>query len=93
MNKRKIIKISFLISFIYVGFATISLLGLPHDSPLYWEYSIFGVFITFPVSLLSFGIMYSEAGHYILVLMVQFVMFLLFWYLVYRYMRKRYKIN
>jgi len=93
MNKRKIIKISFLISFIYVGFATISPLGLPHDSPLYWESSIFGVFITFPVSLLSFGIMYYEAGHYILVLMVQFVMFLLFWYLVYRYMRKRYKIN
>ena len=87
MNKKSATKISFLISFVYVGFATISILGLSLSSPIHWSLSHYGVLITFPVSIIGFGVAYTVADN-LLIIVTQFAMFLICWYLVYLYMKK-----
>jgi|GEM_PF-7104764 len=78
-GNRHFIKSSFWRSFLYVGLATISVLSLPHDSPLHGSWMFIGIVITLPVSFISFGIMYMEPSGYYLVLLVQFIHFLLLW--------------
>lgn len=74
---------SFLVSFLYVGFGTLSITGMYPDSPVYWEWSMLGFLITMPVSVIGFGIMYMEKN-YELTFLVQTGIFFLFWLIVYR---------
>jgi len=92
MGNRKPIYIkTFFISVLYVGLGTVSVLGMYPESPIYWEQSFIGFLITFPVSVLSFGIAYMESENYELVLLVQLGMFFLFWFILYRIMLRRQK--
>ena len=95
MNKAILYK-SALVSFLYVGFGTISILGMYPQSPIYWELSYLGFLVTLPVSVLGFGIIYMESENYSLVLSVQAGMFFLFWFLVYLILIRRHnkrKVN
>jgi hypothetical membrane protein len=87
MNGKKAKIKSFWISFFYVGIGTISLLGLYPDDFFYWEFSLVGVFLTLPISFISFGILYSESVGHELILIIQLVMFLLFWFFTYKIFR------
>jgi len=87
---KRIVRNSFLISISYVGVGTICALGLYPDSFFHSDFSLIGILITMPVSFLAFGIAYSESDSYLLILIVQFIVFLIFWYLIYRYMKKKY---
>ncbi len=95
MNKLKsnaLIK-SFFISFSYVGLGTISILSVyPHDF-----FSFFGnlrvlmLLLTLPVNFISFGIRFMDDERILLVLFIQFFVFLLFWLIVFKCLSKKIK--
>jgi len=89
INKKLLIRAA-LISFLYVGFSTYSLLGMSPQSPIFWEWSALGLLITMPVSFIGFGLMYGEWNPSLLIL-VQTGIFFLFWLIVYRVLLKRHK--
>ncbi len=80
---------SFLYSLIYVGIATISLLGIYPSSPLFFEWSYIAVLLTFPVSVLGFALSYAMGISYALILLLQLIMFFICWFITYRVMMKR----
>jgi hypothetical protein len=82
---------SCIISLIYVGIGTFSIIGMYPQSPFYWDLSYLGFLLTFPVSVFGFGVIYSEPDSYGLVLIVQLCVFFVFWWLLYKFMLKRMK--
>ena len=82
---------SFVFSLLYVGLGTFSLLGLYPSSPFYFEWSILGLLITIPVRFLGFGVAYMESSNYILLLLVQFSVFLLTLFFVYSFLKRKQK--
>ena len=81
---------SLFFSFLYVGFGTFSLIAMSPQSPVYWNWAMLGLLITFPVSFIGFGIMYVQRD-YTLLLIVQLIVFLLFWSIVYRIWMNKFK--
>ncbi|HYG37200.1 MAG TPA: hypothetical protein VD908_01215 [Cytophagales bacterium] len=73
-NKRKrALKIAFL----YVGFATLTVCSVYPDDLFYGSWSLLGLIITFPVSIISSGYRYAESESLFPVFIIQFVMFIL----------------
>lgn len=91
MINRNILLRSFIFSFLYVGLGVVSLLGMYPSSPIYWEWSYIGFAITLPVSVFSFGILYTEGNNYDSILLIQSVVFLVFWLLLYLILLSRLK--
>ncbi|NBA86177.1 hypothetical protein GVN16_10420 [Emticicia sp. CRIBPO] len=87
-SEKRALKNAFLISLGYVGLGTVSVLCV--YPPYYGDWVLIGLLVTFPVSILSFGIMHAEADAYNIVLFVQFIIFLFCWLLAFRYLRKKY---
>lgn len=87
-SEKRALKNAFLISLGYVGIGTVSVLCV--YPPYYGDWVLIGLLLTFPVSILSFGIMYAEADAYNSVLFVQFIILLACWLLAFRYLRKKY---
>ncbi len=81
-NYHPIIK-SFVISFLYVGIGTLSLISLYPQSGFYTPISWGGLLLTFPVTIYSFGIMYTESNSLDKILNTQLVVFLCFWSIIY----------
>lgn len=90
MKDESVYKKSLVFSICYVGFATIALFSMYPESFLHGDWALMSLLITFPVSILSFGLIYSgvENAQYIIPV-IQIVMFLLTWYLSYRFLKKR----
>ena len=65
------------ISLLYVGIGTICLFGASPSGLFYFDYSYVGIFITLPVTVISFGIIYTSTSSitYILVFIIQIIMF------------------
>ena len=78
---------SFWISLLYVGLGTISVLSVYPSSPLYGGWVLIALFITFPVTCISFGIMYSDNNAQATVLVVQAVVFCVFWIILFLWMK------
>jgi hypothetical protein len=70
-------------SLIYVSLGTIALFSLSLSSPLHGEWAIWVVFLTIPTSILSFTVMLVTKDPIILVLIIQFFMFLMAWRIIY----------
>lgn len=87
INKNIFLK-SLLISLLYVGFGTFSLIAMSPLGPIYWEWSSLGLLITFPVSFIGFSVMYME-DNYVLLLMIQTGVFFIFWAIVYLILIKK----
>jgi hypothetical protein len=87
LNKKSV-RISLLISSLYVGLGTLSVLSLYSDTIL-GDLSIIGVFITLPVSFIGYGLMYITPDNKISVLLVQVVMFLIFWFILNKILSKK----
>lgn len=84
-------KKSFIVSLLYVGLGTISLLGVYPSDPFYSDWSIVGLLITIPVSFIGFGVIYMEANSYTLLLFVQSLVFLLLFFIVYTFLTRNQK--
>ncbi|KRD11277.1 hypothetical protein ASE21_06110 [Flavobacterium sp. Root901] len=83
--KRKAKKNSLLVSLLYVGLGTIAVLcSYP---PFYGDWVLVALLITFPVSILSFGILIA-GKYYTAVIIVQLITFVIFWYLCYKFLLK-----
>lgn len=89
--KNNALKNSLIIAFFYVGLGTITAMSVYPDSPLYGGWVDIASLLTLPVCIVSFAIMYADPNAYVLVLIVQIVTFFVFWYILYRYLLKRYK--
>lgn len=80
---------SCIISALYVGIGTIAVLcSYP---PYYGDWVLFTLLITLPVSVVGFGVMYAGSQYYLIVLVVQLIMFLITWRVIYAYLRERYE--
>lgn len=83
---RKLAAKAFVSSLIYVGLGTLAVLCV--YPPFYGDWVLLLLLVTFPVSILGLGVFY--AGKYVvLVLFVQLIMFLMCWWLSYRYLVRR----
>jgi len=81
---RKAFYQSMMYSLIYVSLGTIALFAMSSSSPLHGEWAIWVVFLTIPTSVISFAVMFAfTADPTILVLIIQFFMFLIAWRIVY----------
>lgn len=88
MKNENAYKKSLVFSICYVGFATIALFSMYPESFLHGDWALMSLLITFPVSILSFGLIYSGVENaQLIILVIQIVMFLLTWYLSYRFLK------
>jgi len=84
-------KNSLIIAFLYVGLGTVAVMSVYPDSPLYGDWIYVGLLLTLPVSIIGFAVMFAEPNGYFPVLIIQLITFLLFWFILYRYLLKRYR--
>ena len=83
-------KKSLIFSICYVGFATIALFSMYPESLFHGDWAFLSMLFTFPVSVLSFGCIYSSGeSATLIVIAIQTVMFLLTWYVLYRIMKQK----
>ena len=83
-------KKSLIFSICYVGFATIALFSMYPESLFHGDWALYVLFITLPVSVISFGVRYAGIENEILIVSaIQTVMFLLTWYVLYRTMTQK----
>ncbi|WP_437919712.1 hypothetical protein [Sphingobacterium sp. LRF_L2] len=90
MNKisKKAYNNSLVISILYVGLGTISVLCL--YPPYYADWVLLVALLTIPVNFISFGLMFSSPGNWLWVLLIQLFVFFLTWRLVYKWLKKKY---
>lgn len=79
------------IAVIYVGCATLSVCSVYPADPFYGEWSLYGLIFTFPVSLLSFGYRYADANSLSPVFFIQFIMFILTFFILSRFLKDKKK--
>ena len=78
---------SLIISSIYVGIGTIAVLcSYP---PYYNDFVLVMQLLTFPAIILSFGILIA-GKYYLAVILIQIIIFFIFWFICYQLMLKRY---
>jgi hypothetical protein len=87
------LKKSFFITLGYVGLGTTALLSmnLTYGGEFVSDLTTIILFLTIPVTCIGFAIMYSEPHGYGVVLIVQSIVFLLFWLIVFLIINKRLK--
>ena len=83
MNKD--LRNSFLISFLYVGSGTLALLFMNLTN----IFVLIILLLTIPVNFIGFGIAYTEQNSTLPIIIVQLVMFLLLWRILYSRFKKR----
>lgn len=69
-------RLALMISILYVGTGTLAVCSAYSSDPLYGEWTLYALLITFPVSILSFGYRYAGPSLFP-VLLIQFIMFLI----------------
>jgi hypothetical protein len=68
-------------SILYVGFGTFSVLSIYPKDMFYGQWANIGLMITFPVTVISFGIRFAESGLLVYVYITQFIMLLLTYFI------------
>jgi hypothetical protein len=87
MNEK--IRKLFVISFLYVGLGTLSILSMFPDFPLYGDWSMVGFLLTIPVSFISFGIAFSEPDSQNIIVVTQLIILLILWSIIYLKFRSK----
>jgi hypothetical protein len=67
--------LAFKISLFYVSFGTLSVCSIYPKDLFYGDWSIYGLLLTFPVSVVSFGFRYAESNLLYPVFIIQLIMF------------------
>jgi hypothetical protein len=75
-------KTALIISILYVGTGTLAVSSIAGSDPLYGEWSFYALLFTFPVTFLSFIYRFAEPDYVIPVLLIQFVMFLITFFIL-----------
>lgn len=65
------------ITSVYVGFATLTVCSVYPADLFYGDWSLLGLIVTLPVSIISFGYRYADAESLYPVFIIQLVMFIL----------------
>ena len=68
----------------YVGAGTLALFAMSPEFPLHGDWVIVINLLTLPVSFIGFGILYSDSNAWGLALIVQIIVFCIFWYILYK---------
>lgn len=92
MVKKNLLIKSLVISLVYVGIGTLSLLSLYPQSPIGTVIAWLGLLLTLPVTVISFGIMYTESDSLNSMLITQLIVFFVFWFLAYLFLFIKRKI-
>jgi hypothetical protein len=79
---------AFRIAFFYVGLGTLAVCSVYPDDVFSGSWAVFGIAITFPVCIISFGYRYAEAHTLYPVFIIQFVMFILTFLVLSSWFRK-----
>ncbi|WP_426482275.1 hypothetical protein [Chryseobacterium sp. R2ACT005] len=74
-------KWTLIISMLYVGTGTLAVCSAYGSDPLYGEWTLYALLITFPVSILSFGFRYADPSVWP-VFFIQFIMFLITFFIL-----------
>ena len=77
-------KKAFIISAIYVGIGTFSLLGIMTNMPFYNGLYFIGVIICLPVDFIGIAILFTMGSKLWLIILIQILMFIILWYLLYK---------
>jgi hypothetical protein len=88
-------KLAFKISLFYVSLGTLSVCSVYPKDLFYGDWSLYGLLLTFPVSIFSFGYRYAESNLLYPVFIIQFIMFFITFFLLSFFIRskKKEKIN
>lgn len=86
MNKLKNLikdkKSAFKISLFYVSLGTVSVCSVYPKDLFYGDWSLYGLLLTFPVSIISFGFRYAESNLLYPVFIIQLIMFFITFFLL-----------
>ena len=88
---RKAFYQTFIGCFLYVLIGTIALFSLNRTAPLHGDWALYALFFTLPVTVVSFSVLFASSDLTILVLIIQFIMFILTWRIMYPPLFKRFK--
>ena len=86
-------KLAFWIALCYVGFGTLAVCSVYPADIFYGSWSLWGLLISFPVTIISLGYRYAEADTIYPVLLIQFVMFLLTFMILSRFIRTKKEVE
>lgn len=84
-------KTALIISSVYVGAGTLAVYSLYPDDPTFGEWSLYIIIGTFPVTFISFMYRYVEADAFFGVLMIQFIMFIITFFVLSLFIRNKYE--
>ena len=82
-------KLAILIALGYVGLGTLSVCSVYPADLFYDEWVWFGLLVSFPVSIISFGYRYADPQLLYLVFIIQVVMFFLTFLILGTFMKKQ----
>jgi len=88
LNFLKTNKLAFAVSIAYVGSGTLAVCSMYPNDVLYGGWSELVFFITFPVSILSFGYRFAESSNLVTVFFIQFLMLVLTFLLLSKFFQK-----
>jgi len=74
--------LAFKISLFYVSFGTLAVCSVYPKDLFYGDWSLYGLLITFPVSVVSFGFRYAESNLLYPVFIIQLIMFFISFFLL-----------
>jgi hypothetical protein len=81
-------RLALIISILYVGIGTLAVCSAYGSDPLYGEWTLYAILVTFPVSILSFACRYADPD-LLPVLLIQFVMFLLTFFVLSLFLKSK----
>ena len=76
-----------------MGLRTLSVCSIYSDDLFYGDWSLFGLLITFPVSIISFGYRYTEADLLYPVFFIQLIMFFLTFLILSSFIKNKQKLK
>ncbi len=85
-------KLAFWIAICYVGFGSLAVCSVYPADIFYGSWSLWGLLITFPVTIISFGYRYAQADTIYQIFIIQFVMFLLTFLILSSFIRRKKKV-
>lgn len=88
MTKKQALQRSFFLSFLYVGFASITILSIFPENLLYGNWVIYAMILTLPANVISFGILYGDADQIFLVAIAQIAEFFIWMWIFYKWFFK-----
>jgi hypothetical protein len=80
--------LALMIALIYVGLGTLAVCSVYPSDTFYGDWSLYGLLITFPVSVISFGYRYADSLLLYPVFIIQTVMFIMTFFILQLFIKK-----